>query len=465
MGERRLSILDTSFLQLESASTPMHVGGLMMFELPEDKDRLFVGELVSRFRGGRVFNNPWNYRLQRPSRFQFRPVLKETFDVDMEYHIRHHALPYPGGERELGQLISRVHSQRLDFRKPLWEVHVIEGLEPRRFAVYVKIHHALADGISATKLLMAGLSVDPSDDMQLPFWAAGSINRSGKPRQVKAVPKLPGVRGSMRFAREVTRSWLGRGDAVSMRSAPMTILNDRIDGQRRFATHSESMERLKRIASAANCSLNDLVLAMCGTVLREYLLDHDALPEKSLTVNIPVSLHKPGAKAIKNDIALILATLGTNIADDRIRLEKISESTSMAKEQLRNLPEGSQGLFGNLVLAPQALSVLSVLAGRVKPAFNVIVSNVPGPKETQYLYGARLVNLYPVSIPLHGSAINFTCFSYDGYLNFGLTACRDSLPHMQQMAVALGSAVDRYQSIYLGAASSAESATALDHRV
>lgn len=449
MGERRLSVLDSSFLQLESASTPMHVGGLMIFELPESKNRRFVGELVSRYRACRVFRNPWNYRLQRPSRFQFRPILKETFDVDMEYHVRHHALPIPGGERELGQLISRVHSQRLDFRKPLWEIHVIEGLEPNRFAVYVKIHHALADGISATKLLVAGLSTDPDDPAQMPFWAAAAKHKPNKTHQPLKFPKIPSASGSLRFAKEVTRSWFGGGDCVSMRSAPMTILNDRIDGQRRFATHSEELCRLKRIASAANCSLNDLVLALCGTVLREYLKDHDALPQKSLTVNIPVSLHKPEAKEIKNDIALILATLGTNVADDKTRLEKIAESTATAKERLHCLPEGAQGLFGNLVLAPQALSVFSGLAGRIKPSFNVIVSNVPGPKETLYLYGARLVNLYPVSIPLHGSAINFTCFSYDGNLNFGLTACRDSLPHMQQMAVGLGAAVDRYESIYL----------------
>ncbi len=304
MAKRRLSVLDSSFLQLEAAEMPMHIAGLSIFSIPEGKDQEFVGELVEKFRACKVFNNPWNYYLKRPSRFQFQPVLKETFDVDMEYHVRHLALPRPGGERELGQIVARVHSQPLDFRRPLWEVHFIEGLEDNRFAVYMKMHHCLVDGVSGMRLLMSSLSDRPDDPMQLPFWAA--VDRTKRivlPPESKKL-ELPSVGESLNFLRQAGKTILGRSDElVTLRSAPKTVLNGRIHNQRRFATHVESLTRIKAIAKAAECSLNDVVLALSGTVLRAYLLSHDALPKESLTVSIPVALHQPGGTDLKNNIA------------------------------------------------------------------------------------------------------------------------------------------------------------------
>lgn len=455
MSSRRLSLLDTSFLQLESSRTPMHVAGLMIFGLPEGAKPEFVSNLVQRFRACRVFNNPWNYRLQRASRLQFLPRLQEVHDIDMEYHVRHLALPQPGGERALGQMISRLHSQPLELRKPLWEVHVIEGLENRRFAIYLKLHHALADGVSATKLLMRALSTDREIVGQLPFWAATDDSAKDKPRaQLRAArkPRLRKPAELLAITRAAARVWTSHGDGeeVTLRSAPRTIINDRIYSQRRFATHAESLDRLKAIAKGADASLNDIVLALTGTVLREYLQTHGALPSQGLTASIPVSLHEPGGKEIRNNVSMIFATLGTHIADDHRRVEAIKASTHKAKGRLKALPDGTQGLYASLMLAPYIGSLLAGRAGRDKPIFNVVVSNVPGPQEPRYLYGARLLNSYPVSIPMHGAALNVTCFSYDGVLNFGLTACRDSVPHMQQLAVGLGRAVDRFEAMYCG---------------
>ena len=463
MTARRLSVLDTSFLQLESARMPMHVAALMTFELPPGAGPGFVSELVQRLRACQVFQNPWNYRLPRASRVQFRPQLEEVHDIDLEYHVRHLALPHPGGERQLGQMIARLHSQRLDFRKPLWELHVIEGLAQSRFALYLKIHHALVDGVSAAKLMMRALSTAPDALGELPFWAAKDDSARDLPRAQQRQARrttLPRPADALKILQAAAASWTRKGEDedVSLRSAPRTILNDRIHSQRRFATHSEPLSRLKSIAKAADCSLNDLILALTGAVVREYLLGHNALPEQGLTASIPVSLHNPGDKEISNKVSMMFATLGTHIADDRRRLEMIRLSTSNAKVRLQALPAGSQGLFSSLMLAPYIASLVSGAAGRGKPVFNVVVSNVPGPQEPRYLFGARLVSLFPVSIPTHGAALNVTCFSYAGQFNFGLTACRDSVPHMQQMAVGLGHAVDRYEEIYCGIASSRRSA-------
>ena len=468
MTARRLSLLDTSFLQLESARAPMHVAGLLTFDPPANAKPEFVGELVQRLRACQVFRNPWNYRLPRAGRLQFRPVLEEVHDIDMEYHVRHLALPRPGGERELGQLIARLHSQRLEQRKPLWELHVIEGLEHGRFALYLKIHHALVDGMSATQLLMRALSTEADAVGQLPFWAAADASTRDMPRaqqrQKSRRASLPKAADLFTVAKAAAGEWVRKGDGdddVSMRSAPRTILNDRIHSQRRFATHSESLSRLKTIAKAANCSLNDLVLALTGTVVREYLMGHDALPSQGLTASIPVSLHMPGDKVeIGNKVGMMFATLGTHIADERSRLDAIRKSTAKAKSRMQALPAGTLGLYSSLMLAPYVGSMVTGLAGRsgIKPAFNVVVSNVPGPQETRYLFGARLANMFPVSVPTHGSALNVTCFSCAGQFNFGLTACRDSVPHVQQMAVGLGKAVERYEEIYCGKVSAIQNA-------
>lgn len=455
MAARRLSILDSNFLQLETARQPMHVAGLMIFELPADAKPDFVSEVVDRFRSCKVYHNPWNYRLKRAGRLQFMPMLQEVHSVDMEYHVRHLALPRPGGERQLGQMIARLHSQPLDLRRPMWEVHLIEGLENNRFALYLKIHHCLVDGVSATKILMRALSTMPDDVSQLPFWAAADNSAKDIPRaQRKAEGKmsLPALSSVFAISRAVSRSWFMKGDDenVTLRTAPRSIINDRIYTQRRFATHSEPLERIKAIAKGADASLNDIVLALSGTVLREYLEEHNALPDQGLTASVPVSLHDPNDKSIKNNIGFIFATTGTHIADDRRRVEAVKASAQKAKERLQALPKGSQGTFSTIMLLPYIGGLVTGLAGRIKPAFNVVISNVPGPKEPRYLFGARLTNLYPVSIPMHGGALNITCFSHAGVLNFGLTACRDSLPHMQQMAVSLGRAVDRFEELYCG---------------
>lgn len=453
---RRLSLLDTSFLQMESRRMPMHVAALMIFEVPEGSSTEFVGDVVQRFRACKAFANPWNYRLRRASRLQFMPQLEETRHVDLEYHVRHLALPRPGGERELGQLIARLHSQRLDLRKPLWEVHVIEGLDRNRFALYVKVHHALVDGVSATRLLMSALATQVESPGQIPFWAVDDQAKQNATKPAAALkrpaPELPSLKAMVGAVRATLRTWTapGDGDEVSMRSAPMTVLNHPIHSQRRFATHTESLARLKAVAKAADASLNDVVLAMVGSVVRQYLVDHRALPDRSLTASIPVSLHAAGDTRVGNNVSMMFATLATHVADDGMRLEAIKASTRAAKKRMNELPPGGGSLYPALMLAPFVGGMVSGLAGRTKPLFNVIVSNVPGGAEQRYLFGARLAQCYPVSIPNHGGALNVTCFSHAGQLNFGLVACRDSVPQVQQMAVGLGSALERLEAIYGG---------------
>lgn len=465
MSHASLSPLDAIFVQGDDALTPMHVAALMQFELPEGASEHFVSELITRFRNCQVFRKPWNLVLDKPRTLRLRHRVHTVQDVDMEYHVRHLALPQPGGERELGQLIARLHSQRMDLRKPLWECHVIEGLAQRRFAIYLKLHHALVDGVSGTRMLMRALSTDPHQVDPLPFWATGSgpVNRP-KGAEPRRLPSLPNPKTVFEAVRAAAPLWFEPGDEVNttLRSAPWTPFNGRIAQQRRFATHAEPVARLKKIAKAADASLNDIVLATTGAALRDYLLEINALPAKGLTASIPVSMRAADDTSAGNAVSMIFATMGTHIADDRSRVGAIKASTSAAKARIGRLSPQAQKLFPMLLLTPVLGAMATGLAGRMRPVFNVTVSNVPGGNEERYLYGARLANIYPVSIPFHGAGLNVTCYSHAGTMNFGFTTCRDSVPHMQKLAVHFARSVERLEALYCGASKTVPLSAARD---
>src|SRR2546421_5230999 len=177
--------LDAAWLALESRDTPMHVGGLFEFTLPDDAPPDYLRQELQRMRESHTIPPPWNLKLvESPILGPRMPLMREIRDVDLDYHVRHSALPHPGGQRELGILVSRLHSNQLDLHRPLWEVHLIEGLERNRFALYSKMHHSLIDGVSGMRLIMRALSTDPYRRGMAPFWAVGAgARRQRAPEQ------------------------------------------------------------------------------------------------------------------------------------------------------------------------------------------------------------------------------------------------------------------------------------------
>lgn len=460
MRTKRLSPLDASWLYVESHQTPMHVGGLMIFELPADAPPDFFQQLVNDFREHREFHPPWNRRLKSTRLKALAPVWIEDRDLDLDYHLRLSALPWPGGERELGVLIARLHSHPLDFRRPPWECHIIQGLEDHRFALYVKMHHSLIDGVSAMRELVRVLSRDPDDGERPPFWAVPREKRAANDaarvptteaavgKALAAVPKQPGNAPTLiKALTELVKASRRKDDPMGVPfKAPKSILNGRITGQRRFATQSYSIERLKRLAKSGNATLNDVVLAICGGALRRFLQEANALPTHSLTAGIPVSVRPKDDQETGNAISFIIATLGTNIADPVLRLQAITASTRRSKEHLQRLPKRVIEGYTMAIMGPYMVQLMTGLGGRTRPVFNITISNVPGPDHALYLRGARMVANYPVSLITHGQALNITCNGYADLLNFGFIGCRDSLPHMQRIAVYAGEALDELET-------------------
>jgi WS/DGAT/MGAT family acyltransferase len=233
---------------------------------------------------------------------------------------------------------------------------------------------------------------------------------------------------------------------VSPLAAPLTILNRRISRNRRFATQQFVTERVRRVARAAGGTINDVALALCGGALRRLLLDLDALPREPLTAMLPVNIRPKDDPGGGNAVAAILASLATHLADPAARLAAIVGSTGRAKQQLAGLSKSAIMAYSAVLMAPAGLQMLKITSGRLKPAFNLVISNVPGPETPLYFRGARLEAHYPVSIPTHGIALNITCTSYAGSLCFGFIGCRDTLPRLQRLAVYAGESLDELEA-------------------
>ncbi|MBK7014008.1 MAG: wax ester/triacylglycerol synthase family O-acyltransferase [Sulfuritalea sp.] len=450
MNSVRLNPLDSAWLFTESRATPNHVGGLLQFKLPEGAPKDYMRKMMADFRSHREFTAPWNRRLKYAFNKNPVPVWIEDDDIDLEYHVRHAALPWPGGERELGELVGRLQSTPLDLSRPPWECNIIEGLEGDRFALFIKMHHSLIDGVSGMKLLQRAMSPDREASGKLPpFWA------SGLPRPVRARDDhpLPTVANAAAMAVEALRGQartvpqlvvafgrmlkgLGTGEGMVVPfTSPQSMLNGRVREKRRFATQQFPMERLRNLARAAECTLNDVVLAICGGALRRFLEERGDLPAQSLTTGIPVSVRPIDDEGSGNAITFVIATLGTDIVDARERLAAIRESVRHAKAHVQSLPRQAMLQYTVLLMAPTILTLLTGIGGRTRPMFNITISNVPGPDQTLYFRGAELVAIYPASIVTHGQALNITCESYAGAMNFGFTGCHASLPSMQRLAV------------------------------
>lgn len=462
MALKQVPPLDAAWLVLESRDTPMHVGGLFEFTPPDDAPADYLKGELARMREVRTIPPPWNLRLvQAPLLGSKTPLMREERDVDLDYHVRHSALPHPGGQRELGILVSRLHSNQLDLHRPLWEVHVIEGLEGNRFALYVKMHHSLIDGISGMRLILRALSNDPGERGMPAFWTvgAGSRSRSRGERENGGGPlgSITGLArsgasvatGLGRAAVQLGRASVDDGGLQAPYRAPGSALGGRLAGQRRFATQQYELQRVKDLAAAADCTLNDIVLYLCGTALRRYLTEHSRLPDRPLTAGIPVNLRDADDESTGTAIGMMVAELGTNVADPRQRIEAIKRSTTEAKRHLSELPPEARTSYTLLLNGPYIAGLMAGLAGRAPIPFSAGISNVPGPTEPLYFNGSRLDALFPLSLLLHGNALNITCLSYAGTLNFGFTGARDTLPHVQRLAIYMGEAVDEATELLL----------------
>lgn len=432
-----ISPIDAMFLIGESREHAMHVGSLQLFEPPEDAGPHFVRDSFQAMLEKTDIQPTFR---KRPAFFGGFSNLAWAFDKDVEldYHLRRSALPEPGQVRDLLELTSRLHGYLLDRHRPLWEAHLVEGLQDGRYAVYTKFHHSLMDGVSAMRLMQRAFASDPDDDEVRVPWGIGPRKRKEDGKRPSLLSRAGAAAGSA-LALAPSTVKLARAALLEQQltlplRAPRTMFNVRIGGARRVAAQSWSLDRIKAIKSAAGVTVNDVVLAMSSGALRAYLLDRNALPDAPLTAMVPVNLRKEGDDSGGNQVGTFLCNLATDLDDPAKRLEVVSASIRDTKEVFHQLPSVQQLALSAFNIGGLFLGLVPGYLSTASPPFNIVISNVSsGRSEPLYWRGARLDGSYPLSITLDGQAVNITVTNNADNLDFGLVGCRRSVPHLQRM--------------------------------
>jgi diacylglycerol O-acyltransferase len=441
---RPLGPLDAGFIAIESRETPMHVGSLLLFRPPPGAPPTYLRELYQDCVGVKEFRAPFNQHLIYPASRLGLPHWEDDDGFDIDYHLRHSALPSPGRYRELFVLVSHLHGTLLDRSRPLWEFHIIEGLDSGQFAIYAKIHHAQIDGMAAMRLLRATFSEDPDERGVPSMWAKdGRGWKQSRPSAASgsgAFAEALESRLAMvpNVARAIRRTLTSFKRPADERMAypfegPRSPLNTKVTGARRFVAQSYSLDRIRRVRGAFGATVNDIVLAMSASALRRYLADFaGGVPERPLTAMTPVSVRPADADDLGNALSAVLVNLATHLDDPVRRLQIIQTSIRDGRSLIQELTFNEVVLYTALMSTPLMLPSLLGLGSLVTPT-NIVISNVPGPEKPLYLNGARMDGMYPVSIVYHGMAVNITVSSYAGSLDFGIVACRKTVPSVQRI--------------------------------
>ena len=485
---QQLTGVDATFLYMETSATFGHVSSLIIYDAKG-------GDGASYERTKEIFAerlhllDPMRRKLVEVPFNLDHPYWVEDPDLDLDFHIRQTAVPPPGGDEQLADLVSRIIARPLDRSRPLWELYVIYGLPEGRIAQLTKIHHAAIDGVGGAQLLanILDLSPDappvepqplppgeetPSQEQMLVRGLAALATRPYKQGRlvVRALQELPQIGRAIDFRSmakalpQPVAQLFGQGarrledEPLELTrsgglTAPKTRFNATVSPHRRFAFTSVPLDDVKAVKSALGVTVNDVVLGMCSGALRTYLEKHGELPEDSLRCMIPVSVRsEEKSNAYGNEVSGMLATLATDIADPITRLQIINQDTARAKETLGALPAELLTDFADF--APPAITARAsrvmqrtALANRINPPFNLIISNVPGPQFPLYAAGAEMLHYYPVSAVGDTQGLNITIQSYNGSCDFGLVACREAVPDLWDLCHMLEDALDELKDV------------------
>ena len=430
----------------------MHVGGVNLFTLPRGADeQTFLHHLADKLRSSKDLQSPFGERLKTGPLGLLGPAYwEQDKSLDLDYHVRHSALPKPGRYRELFALASRLHGTLLDRNRPLWEMHLIEGLPNRQFAVYQKFHHAAIDGARSIHLTQSMYSTSARTRIHESPLSVESQQRYRAMLQQQhpaamSDPELRNVAEALkeRFdsgvhvysaLKRAANAWTGKGGALTLpwQNVPRSSINTKVDGARRFVAQSWPFARIRAVGKALDGTFNDAVLAMCAGALRTYLQNHGELPKQSLKSMVPVSLRREGDIDSSNAVGAISADLGTNIKDPGKRFAAIKDSVQAGKELFKGMKPQEAALMLQMLQMPGLLLIPLGLLGRFPP-YSTVISNVPGPRQPMYWDGARLDGMYPASIVSEGVALNITLITYDKNVDFGIMACRRTMPQVQRL--------------------------------
>ena len=448
----RLSSTDVSFLTNESSSSHMHVGAIMIFEGPAPSYEDLLDHIQSRHRLVPRFRQ----KLAYPPAQTGRPFWVDDPTLNLEYHVRHSALPAPGSEDQLRRMAARVFSQQLDRSKPLWELWLVQGLTRNRFALLTKTHHAVVDGVSGVDIATVLFDLNPvpepppSDDAWAPQPEPSSATLLAK--GVEDVARAP-VRAVRRLEHAVqhpesaVKQVRDAVEAVSevgwnfANPAPKVPLNVEIGSHRRFAWARSDLDRFKRVKDALGGTVNDVVLAVVAGALREWLRGRGIRTEGlELRAQVPVSIRASDERGqLGNRLAVMRAPLPVYIADPVRRLEAVSQAMKGLKQSKQALGAEVISRFNDF--APPTLLAQAARINFSTRLFNLTVTNVPGPQVPLYVLGRELEDIFPIGFLPPNQALFVAIMSYNGGINFGLLADYDSMDDVDVIASGIETAI------------------------
>jgi WS/DGAT/MGAT family acyltransferase len=448
----RLSSTDVSFLTNESSSSHMHVGAIMIFEGPTPSYEDLLDHIQSRYRLVPRFRQ----KLAYPPAQTGRPFWVDDPNLNLEYHVRHSALPAPGSEDQLRRMAARVFSQQLDRSKPLWELWLVQGLTRNRFALLTKTHHAVVDGVSGVDIATVLFDLNPvpepppSDDAWAPQPEPSSATLLAK--GVEDVARAP-VRAVRRLEHAVqhpesaVKQVRDAVEAVSevgwnfANPAPKVPLNVEIGSHRRFAWVRSDLDRFKRVKDDLGGTVNDVVLAVVAGALREWLRGRGIRTEGlELRAQVPVSIRASDEHGqLGNRLAVMRAPLPVYIADPVRRLEAVSQAMKGLKQSKQALGAEVISRFNDF--APPTLLAQAARINFSTRLFNLTVTNVPGPQVPLYVLGRELEDIFPIGFLPPNQALFVAIMSYNGGINFGLLADYDSMDDVDVIASGIETAI------------------------
>lgn len=438
----KLSLLDLGFFIAESEASPKHVAGLLIFKRPARAGAAFAKNLYRDYLAASDIKPPFNRVIQFS--MNAMPHWRTTEHVDMNQHVFFHTLPKGANDRKaLYALVAQLHTPMLDRSRPLWEVHVIDGLPDGHFALYQKMHHAYADGMTMARWTAECYTSSPTDMELTPVWTQKHGGHGSRAKQELLQLTWREVTGN-------TRRFLGIGRLAAMLflesvkltknaialpfvSSARTPLTGQVTSGRQFATAGVSMDRVNAIRTRTRSTLNHIALTCLDGALRRYLQDQGVELRRPITIQMPVNLRKEGEKTAGNKIGIIQVELSPPTEDPYVRLRNIGYSLRNVRTMVDSVaPEAIESYTIITGLVAQIAEMLK-LSNKMPPMGNTLVSNVPGPKEHLYIRGARMEEMHPISTLPPSNLLNITLFSYANDLYFGLIAT-DELPNLDRLA-------------------------------
>ena len=475
---QQLTGIDASFLYMETGATVGHVCGVALLDPSTGSGELTFETVRAVVEQRLPLLPPLRRRLVEVPFGIDRPWWADDPDFDLDFHVRELALPSPGNDDQLAEQVARIASRALDRSRPLWEIYLFSGLSGGRMALMVKFHHAALDGVAGAELLTTLLdptstppeqpAAQPWDPAPVPgelaMWARGVAGLSLQPLKVldfqrRLLRTLP--RSTLFFGRRAAPALTNLGRMMTGGGspdgqlltgpalvAPRTSFNRPITPHRRWAFGSTSLSAVKQVKATFGVTVNDVVMAACAGALRRWLEVHDELPEQPLLAMVPLSVRTPEQQGqFGNRVSAMIAVLPTHLPDPVDRLTAVHDAMRAAKEQhhaisAETLQDVTQ--FAMPALATRAARVAAQMrvTDYINPPYNVVISNVPGPRTPLYLAGATVLGYYPVSVVADGQGLNLTVQSDQDNLDIGLVSCRELVPDLWDLLGYLTDAID-----------------------